>query len=290
MSQDNTTISSVSDVDTFKQIIDLANKTNESSSGVGDNSDSILIDDNNYELKKIIPKFNFFDEKIEFRIIEHNFKREGRILVVIPGFSKKSFHWTIGRIYKYINDNTLDDNFKDFSKIYIFDFSEIKNISTQIENDSDKMSELYNLVTKNVDKIIKSFGEKNITILGRSAGGGIAIRLGMLEKNQKDDYIKSIHLCAPGYITEVDSNGNKIYRGLKDYLDIRSHKMTSVPLVITYSIEDTRIDTKEIHTMHTQLKRAKYEKYKVIYISTGKDGDNHNHRIHREAIETLNFY
>lgn len=118
-------------------------------------------------------------------------------------------------------------------------------------------------------KIIKKIND-NIVLLGRSAGGGQAIRVSMIHKN-----IKKLLLMAPGY---VPTEG--LCRFAKTFKD------DPIPIILASVENDPTVKHQEVIDMYNDLVNYPGEK-KLIKIpgGTGKDFD--DHRIKKELIKEL---
>ena len=128
-------------------------------------------------------------------------------------------------------------------------------------------------VAEHTDKIIKSRKLKQVNFLARSAGGGVALRIAQINRNENNpDYIGELNLCAPGYK----------YSGLEDFLNARHNtEMESIPIKITWSKKDPTINVEKGNKMERQLKKAEYPNF--IYEELDIDGEETagvHHRIH----------
>ena len=126
-----------------------------------------------------------------------------------------------------------------------------------------------------IDKIIRGVilkeGEK-ISILGRSAGGGVSIWMYLLDSC---NYVDGLNLAAPGY----DKTGLKpdfIEKATRDNLNIR----------LSYSPRDIKVSNEEIMNMKDRL--SVLENFEYIEVEdTRSDKPSINHRIHLIALKNL---
>lgn len=277
---DNSSTEFTEDETIVKGFIQKCNNINEGNNGIGNNTDTILPDDmTQWKYYQISPEFNLLNNKVKYHLIHKKIHDEGRPLVILPGFSDKSVCWTIGRINKYLK--THHDYLSAFSDIYIFNYESVKEVQKILKDkDEYKENEFNHKVAIHTDKIIKSIKLKQVVFLARSAGGGIALRIAQIDRNQNNpDYIRQLNLCAPGYKES----------GLEDFLNARHNsKMESIPIKITWSKKDPTIDVEKGKQMYQQLKKVKYPNF--IYEELDIDGEETagvHHRIHPRAIELL---
>ena len=148
---------------------------------------------------------NFTVYKVEEPILESKYGSINLVkivggdkpLIVIPGYSTKSFITMTNKLLEGIN------SIKEYT-IYIVCWGDrIKELSSNITKDKDS-SEHYQLNEKFraelahiMDKILRNyFGDTNISILGKSAGGGVTLYIASINHN-----VKEIFLCAPATTT-----------------------------------------------------------------------------------------
>ena len=279
---ENSSTEFTEDNNIVKGFVQKCNNINEGDNGIGNNTDTILPDDiTQWKYYQITPEFNILNNKVKYHLIHKKIHDEGRPLVILPGFSDKSVCWTIGRINKYLK--THNDYLSAFSDIYIFNYESVKDVQKMLKDkgeykeNEDKFNQT---VAEHTDKIIKSRKLKQVNFLARSAGGGIALRIAQINRNENNpDYIAELNLCAPGY---KDS-------GLEDFLNARHNsEMESIPIKITWSKKDPTINIEKGDKMHKQLKKAEYPNF--IYEELDIDGEETagvHHRIHTRAIELL---
>ena len=120
-----------------------------------------------------------------YHLLHHtNNNKKDNSLIILPGFSSKSFYWTFGRMNKFIINF---DNFKKYSDIIIFDFHEIKPLINKENFGEDPLKNFYkdkidHIISEHVNHILNKLNFKNISLIARSAGGGIAIYLSSLHR------------------------------------------------------------------------------------------------------------
>ena len=75
------------------EIIEMIKNCNQLNSdpdkGIGDDSDKVS-EDHSYKYYKIIPDFKLFNETCTIKLVHLKLNDQGKQLVVLPGFSKKS--------------------------------------------------------------------------------------------------------------------------------------------------------------------------------------------------------
>lgn len=163
-------------------------------------------------------------------------------LVVLPGFSKKSFCNTSKKIL-----TNIDKIRSLFNSVYIICFgTEIKEMQNESCNKRDeickkyhidqkpyinneKFSEIYQFeeqllddISQIIDKILRALEIKNVYILGKCAGGGVSIRTIL-----KSDIYKGLLLAVPGSPTNVEK--------LKDLED---EKLKNLKFRFVWNIHD----------------------------------------------------
>ncbi len=202
-----------------------------------------------------------YGEEINYSLFKYSNDNEvKRQLIVIPGFSKKSICWTIGRINYF-----LDRLKSDFSDIVIFNLEDLKD---KFEKITSKGISKYDILTKvgyQLNKIIKHMGFKNISLLGRSAGGALAIVIATLNED-----VKGLNLACPGFEDQM----------ILDY--IKTGK--NIPIRIGWATEDKKIPKETGYKLIEMLAGKDVEMYET---STGSSDDKVNHRIHKISIDNL---
>ena len=296
-----------------RDMILKCNESNLGEKGIGDDTDNVNPDT---EIESDTTEITYYQVKnsgvdsfpmayrigeediihnFNFRIVKFNLKQAGKKLFVLPGFSSTSLCWTVGRI------NRFKDIIKEkgFSEIYIFEFLNVKDImgklkgnflfnkdQTQKEQQTN-YNKFNNSVAILVDKIIRSNinDDEKVSILGRSAGGGIAIFLFELHTN----YIDGLNLAAPGYDPT----------GLSEEV-IDKIKTLKPKIRLSISSKDIKVPNEETDAMNSILKDLGLN-YKYIKIddtpdaTRGSEGSNErnlhhdaiNHRIHEALVNDL---
>lgn len=234
-----------------------------------------------YRVKSISDKpFKLLNTDIEYHIIHAKLQHSKqntyrRPLVVIPGYSDKSICWTMGEMNRYVT--TMAECFTKFSDMYIFNLENVKPIQ---DANKDKRDQLDNEIANHLDEIIRALGLKNISLLGRSAGGGQCIHIAKISAQSSDDYVHALNLACPGYKRD----------GIMDFINARMTK--TIPIRFCWAIEDTTAKIQEGYQMKQQLIDSKYitqgaNLLKFIEISTNSTIPAFNHRVHKELIYML---
>lgn len=265
----------ISNVDEFIEILNKSNKVEKVPSDMM--SKVLLAEWNIMELPK--SKFELvINGKVEkefiYGCIHYGNKSNSTPLIIIPGFSDKSFCWTVGRINS--NREMLQ---KKFSDIYIFDNSSIDKTPNNLEKNQEiPQSSTYLEISKMYIELIESIiGDKNFSLLGRSAGGGISLMIALGNLKSKID---ELYLAAPGYSLEY----------------MKSQDLTNLPkkLVVSHSINDQKIKIDEPNGSIELCRLFKNNgdipfEFQVVTSLSNEDGDNGwlNHRITRELIDRM---
>ena len=208
----------------------------------------------------------FFEDNESYYIYNKKLNDNGNLLVILPGLSMKSISWTIGRISYYLDK--YPDKFKIFSEIIIFDFHELKKNKVITDN----LAEGSKIISNHLDKIIRNINKENkkVSILGRSYGGSIGIRLA------ENDYVYGLNLASPGHDPKI---------GLSELLKERDN----LEIRICSTKEDEKVHIKEIIRMINQLYdinyREEYFNFEIFSIKPYEDFT--NHRIHDWSIKNL---
>lgn len=220
----------------------------------------------NYKKIDTDGKQKFFKDNESYYLYKKKLNDEGNLLFVLPGLSIKSIAWTVGRISYFLEK--YPDKFKKFSAIHIFDFHELKKSKVITDN----LAEGSKIISNHLDKIIRNINKdkKKVSILGRSYGGGIAIRLA------ENDYIYGLNLASPGHDSKI---------GLSELLNIRD----DLGIRLCSTKEDKKVHIKEIIRMINQLYEISYkEEYFDFEIFSIKPYEDYtNHRIHDWSIQNL---
>jgi hypothetical protein len=208
----------------------------------------------------------FFQDNESYYLYKKKLNDEGNLLFILPGLSIKSIAWTVGRISYFLEK--YPDKFKKFSEIHIFDFHELKKSKVITDN----LAEGSKIISNHLDKIIRNINKDNkkVSILGRSYGGGIAIRLA------ENDYIYGLNLASPGHDSKI---------GLSELLSIRD----DLGIRLCSTKEDKKVHIKEIIRMIDQIYEINYsEEYFDFEIFSIKPYEDYtNHRIHDWSIQNL---
>jgi len=254
--------------------------------GIGNETENINPSQTMWNLYKVIMptenNFKLLDSNIEYHIIHTKLNQKNRKktlptrpLVVVPGYSDKSICWTMGEMNRYLN--TMSECFNKFSDIYIFNLENVKPIQ---EANKNKRDQLDNEIAEHLDQIIRALDLKNISLLGRSAGGGLCIHIARISAQSNNDYVHALNLACPGYKRE----------GITDFITARMSK--PIPLRFCWALEDTTVKIQEGYQMKQQLIDSKYitqgsNLLKFIEISTNSTVPAINHRVHKELIYML---
>lgn len=220
-----------------------------------------------WKYKKIDTNGNqkFFENE-SYYIYSKMLNDKGNLLIILPGLSIKSIAWTVGRISYFLEKYSV--KFKKFSEIHIFDFHELKKSKVITDN----LAEGSKIISNHLDKIIRNINKDNkkVSILGRSYGGGIGIRLA------ENDYISGLNLASPGHDPKI---------GLSELLQ----KRDNLEIRICSTKEDKKVHIKEIIRMINQLYENNYvEEYFDFEIFSMKPYEDFtNHRIHEWSINNL---
>ncbi|VVU95243.1 hypothetical protein CPAV1605_968 [seawater metagenome] len=204
-----------------------------------------------------------YGEEINYSLFKYsNDNPVKRELIVIPGFSKKSICWTIGRINHF-----LDKLKSDFSDIVIFNLEDLKEKYTKITDNGVPKYDILTKIGYQLNKIVKHMGFKNISLLGRSAGGALAIVIATLNTD-----VKGLNLACPGFEDRM-------------IVDLIATER-NIPIRIGWAKEDTKIPITKGYKLKEMLEFS--EKNVEMYeISTGSSEDKVNHRIHQISIDNL---
>lgn len=244
--------------------------------GIGNETENLKLEQKKWKLYSIDLKFKLLGNNIDYYIIHTKLNNiNGRPLVVIPGYSDKSICWTLGEMNRYIT--SLPGCFKKFNDIYLINLENVKPIQ---DANKDKRDQLDAEIAGHLDAIIRSLKLKNISLLGRSAGGGLCIHLGKLAAQSDYDYVKALNLACPGYKRD----------GIMDFIKARMEK--PIPIRFCWAIEDTTVKIQEGYQMKQQLIDSKYitlapNLLKFVEISTNSTIPAINHRVHKELIYML---
>ena len=266
----------------LKTLMSKSNDTNENQDkGIGKDKNGVCADTireedlTNWKLIDISGSEKFYikwkGEKYEygFKILKYDFNKKGNPILVIPGYSSKSGHWTFGRINNFIRSGLFDN--KNISTLYIILFVGLKEIISDHVTQKEYYSEnVHFQVSNHIDKIIRSPKMKleNLKIIARSAGASHGIVL------SKEKYVDSLYLAAPGYnkktVEKYTESGRKI------------------PIHIYWSINDRYINLKDEEKGILNL-QILMDQYLGVHIYKYIDNENHghNHRIPPELVKCI---
>lgn len=169
------------------------------------------------------------------KVVKIKLSGEGGPLVVIPGYSFKSFCSMIQKVFKgfeYIKNK--------YSEFYMISWSpEIKELSQEIIKGVEDIPTQYRIneqfrveMAHIVDKIFRSppMDFKNFTLMGKSAGGGVSIYIASM-----NEAVKTLMLCCPG----ISEKG----RPLANRLDLDIHlSWNEDDEVIPYKVSEELIE------------------------------------------------
>ena len=269
----------VVDKSKLKEKISYCNTVNSGmKDGIGNDTENLNVDQIIWKLYRInLPDsktFKLLGSDIEYQIVHTKMREEGRPLVVVPGYSDKSICWTMGEMNRYLT--TMPECFNKFSDMYLINLENVKKIQ---EANKDKRDQLDIEIAIHLDKILRTLKLKDISLLGRSAGGGQCIHIAKLSADN-DDYVTALNLACPGYKKD----------GIMDFIEARLDK--PIPIRFCWAIEDTTVPIHQGYQMKQQLIDSKYitkgkNLLKFVEISTNSDKPAINHRVHKELIYML---
>jgi len=266
--------------DKLREKVEKCNIINLSDKGAGE-MDSVNVEEyiKKWKLHRVDTgdkNFTILGDNVQYNLVKMDLNSDmDTSLVVIPGYSEKSICWTIGRMNHYINKHS--DIFNKYKNIWIFDLSNAKSIQGKLNDIIDKdekqaTREIFDIeMSIHLTKIIKNIND-NIVLLGRSAGGGQAVRVTMLHKN-----IKKLLLMAPGYVPT---------EGLCRF--VKTFKENPIPIVLSSVDKDPTVKHQEVVNMYEDLVKGGYgAEHKFIPIKGGTGKDSFDHRIKEELIKEL---
>lgn len=256
--------------------IEILNKSNKEQSDMMSNE--LLSEWNFMELPK--SKFELtINSKVRkdliYGCLHHGNKSNSSPLIIIPGFSEKSFGWSVGRI-----NSNREKLHKKFSDIYIFDNSSIDKTPNNLEKSEEKIAQsvTYLEISKMYVELIRFIiGDNKFSLLGRSAGGGISLMIGMGELSSNID---ELYLAAPGYSLEY----------------MKSQDLSKLPkkLLISHSINDQKIKIDDPDGSISLCRLFKNNgnipfEFQVVTSLSNDDGESGwlNHRITTELIDRI---
>jgi hypothetical protein len=193
-------------------------------------------------------------------------------LLVITGFSKKTYN-AIRGVLKRLEDNA-GDSFKSIQYV-AYQNEHIKDLVNDIMNkikvsDEEKAGELENLVYRKCAEHIHGMlnPDEKYTILGKSAGGGVAMYLTPLSRN----YNKLL-LFAPG-VKYIGMDNEFPFQG--------SHKF---PIIIGWNDDDNKVVFDVVYPIITRVLRKcnKVEHMLVKFIGDSED----KHELNSQFLEFI---
>tara|TARA_B100000524_G_C23653663_1_gene370985 strand:+ start:2260 stop:3231 length:972 start_codon:yes stop_codon:yes gene_type:complete len=243
-----------------------------------------------WEKIKLSQQLNFKIEDYEKLITFNTYKLTNsddignKKLIILPGFSSDSFGWTISRISKY-HQIIFNQGFKE---IHVFDFTGIggrKDDKTipQFNIQSDvikKFPDISNIVDVAYIQISKFLTDNifdqhiNYSILGRSAGGGLALNMVFscgLEPN-------GLNLAAPG----ID------FQQLAPKIEQFMNKSIPIRLCSTNNDKKVPLHHKDgSNNLANQIMNCQFIDFIFFVKSTVTNDDVINHRIQEILIKNL---
>ena len=268
--------------DNLEKLRVKSNETNENEeTGIGNKTDNIeekdlkmwnLIENINIKGQSdkgiLLTKVKSEEKYYRFKLLTCELSKTGKPILVIPGYSSKSIHWTFGRINKFIKDGKFKD--KNISTINIIFFDGLKDIVKKIGLQEFYSSDLPFQVSNHIDKVIKSQNlDNNLILIGRSAGASHALNLA------ENNYIDSLHLACPGYDKKTIESFNEKSR--KDLV-----------VSVYWSINDRYIDLNdEVKGLTNLIILLNRPVKSFIYTYIKDESHGKNHRIPPELIKDL---
>ena len=195
-------------------------------------------------------------------------------LFILPGFSNSSLGMTLKRINQYHQDIFNHG----FSDIYIFDFTSIGkyNENTDLQKiikdnlGEEEIAEMYRIISSHIKTILEDYN--NISILGRSAGGGLSLNLVFTH----DLYVNGLNIACPGInIPQITDN-------------INNYNNKDLPIKLVWSEDDTKIPINDGYELSNIFNENNYSNFEFIEVNfNGDNNDKLNHRIQPELINNL---
>ena len=234
--------------------------------------------DMDFKTKTMILKIKFNCFKLRNETLEEN----SRPLFVLPGYSTQSFGWTISRTSKYRKEIFSQG----FSDIYVFDFTGIggrkenedpgielqKVIKKDNPENPHAIDDMYQLIAKHIKESILSVFN-NISLLGRSAGGGLSLHIALTHQLP----VKGLNVACPG----VD---------MKRIAEIIPMAKKDLPIRLSFASKDKKvpIDGPDGGTNLSKLFFDNdYSDFIYLVMSTTSDDDHLNHRLHPILLKNL---
>ena len=216
---------------------------------------------------------------IDYELLHIGNNSNKKPLFILPGFSTSSVTMTIGRINRF-KDDILD---KGFTDIYIFNFTSIGKLPQNIQ-DKYKIQQYktYHEISKHLAGYLNEYD--NISLLGRSAGGGLALQIAL--KYLDPNKLTGLNIACPGY------NHEDIFPALEEY------KNKGLPIRMCWAVDDKKIAEGAGNpnggvTLQEQIISSGFKDFQYYQVNTseldteGKDEHIHTHRIQPELIENL---
>jgi len=141
------------------------------------------------------------------KIVKMNLSGDRGTIAIIPGFSFKSFSTMLKKLFEgfeYIKDK--------FTELYMICWSpqikeiELNNIKDVLDKKTQyRLNEQYRIEMAHlIDKIFRSQSITNFTLMGKSAGGTVAMYIASMNKE-----VKTLLLCCPGSNEKGKSLANR---------------------------------------------------------------------------------
>lgn len=221
------------------------------------------------ELLEYTKPLELLETEISYSVVKYIFSGNSNkpALFVIPGYSSKSIRWTVSRIGTFVKTSNIGNR---FSAVYIINYENVKAIQDANKGQRDELDTQIAVHTK---QIIMDLGIEKMSLLGRSAGGGIALQL----INMPDLDISYCYLaCAGGKMTLFE-----------DYLkNPKSNK--KIKIVLGWSLNDKKIPySRNGVAMLETAKTYKFKNISIVLVDTANDDDNYNHRIHPQLLHIM---
>lgn len=243
-----------------------------------------------WEKIKLPQQLNFKIENYEKLINFNTYKLTNsdnvgnKKLIILPGFSSDSFGWTLSRISKY-HQTIFAQGFKE---IHIFDFTGIGgrkddktipqfNIQSDVIKNFPDINNIVDIAYIQISKFLTDniFNQFiNYSILGRSAGGGLALNMVFscgLEPN-------GLNLAAPG----ID------FQQLAPKIEHFFNKSLPIRLCSTNNDKKVPIEHKDgSYNLANQIMNSQFTDFIFFIKSTITNDDVINHRIQEILIKNL---
>lgn len=212
---------------------------------------------------------------ITYELLHTGNNTNERPLYILPGFSNNSVYMTIGRINKYKEAIFA----KGFTDIYIFNFTDIGKLPSLLEEKCGlKQSLTYHQISKHLSENLQY--RDNVSLLGRSAGGGLALQMAFFYNNLFD--LSGLNIACPGY--DMDDM-NEI---------IQNYFNKNLPIRLGWAKDDNKIFEKyNGQPLKNIFIDYGYTDFKYITVkignidNEGKGGHIHTHRIQPNLIDDL---